>query len=147
MSNRQLCRTDRRNSQQCTCFCRGAEIIACTPGSLTECSRRDEKVRTGLRFGAPRVGSARVAFAYDEAAEASAGQGFSNDTISARAKVPKAWRIFSTSDVVPAVPPTSLWGAPLHFVARVTLQPFAEQLWFGRLPPCWYRGAIGSSKE
>ncbi|CAE7415934.1 unnamed protein product [Symbiodinium natans] len=68
---------------------RGAEIIACT-------------------FGAPRVGSARVAAAYDEF-------------------VPRAWRIFSTSDVVPAVPPTSLWGFR-HAGIGVELDPQKSEL-------------------
>eukprot|EP00439_Symbiodinium_sp_Y106_P029237 s1448_g3.t1 len=68
---------------------RGAEIIACT-------------------FGAPRVGSARVAAAYDEF-------------------VPRAWRIFSTSDVVPNVPPTSLWGFR-HAGIGVQLDPQQSEL-------------------
>ncbi|CAE7774263.1 unnamed protein product [Symbiodinium sp. CCMP2456] len=68
---------------------RGAEIIACT-------------------FGAPRVGSARVAAAYDES-------------------VPRAWRIFSTSDVVPTVPPTSLWGFR-HAGIGVQLDPQKSEL-------------------
>lgn len=68
---------------------RGAEIIACT-------------------FGAPRVGSARVAAAYDES-------------------VPRSWRIFSTSDVVPNVPPTSLWGFR-HAGIGVQLDPQKSEL-------------------
>ena len=40
-----------------------------------------------------------------------------------RAEVPRAWRIFSTSDVVPAVPPTSLWGARFAFLCAQSRYP------------------------
>ncbi|CAJ1338309.1 unnamed protein product [Effrenium voratum] len=59
-------------------------------------------------FGAPRVGSSRVSAAYDEF-------------------VPRSWRIFSTFDVVPTVPPTSFWGFH-HSGIGVELNPANSEL-------------------
>jgi len=56
-----------------------------------------------VTFGAPRVGSARLCAACDEF-------------------VPRTWRVFSTSDVVPTVPPKYLWGF-LHAGIGVELDP------------------------
>lgn len=56
-----------------------------------------------VTFGAPRVGSARLCTACDEF-------------------VPRTWRVFSTSDVVPTVPPKYLWGF-LHAGIGVELDP------------------------
>lgn len=56
-----------------------------------------------VTFGAPRVGSARFCTACDEF-------------------VPRTWRVFSTSDVVPTVPPKYLWGF-LHAGIGVELDP------------------------
>eukprot|EP00913_Durusdinium_trenchii_P010044 g9425.t1 len=56
-----------------------------------------------VTFGAPRVGGARLCVQCDE-------------------YVPRTWRVFSTSDVVPTVPPKYLWGF-LHAGIGVELDP------------------------
>ena len=66
-------------------------------------------------FGAPRVGSARLCALCDE-------------------WVPRAWRVYSTSDIVPTVPPTSLWGF-YHCGVAVELDPEDNKLTVrGRTP-------------
>ena len=57
-----------------------------------------------VTFGAPRVGSARLCV------ECNRHVGGPWRAVVAVAQVPRTWRVFSTSDVVPTVPPKYLWG-------------------------------------
>lgn len=59
-------------------------------------------------FGAPRVGGARMCAACDEC-------------------VPKSWRIWSSSDIVPTVPPTTLFGFR-HAGIGIELDPSSSEL-------------------
>mmetsp|Transcript_50757 Transcript_50757/g.159041 ORF Transcript_50757/g.159041 Transcript_50757/m.159041 type:complete len:486 (-) Transcript_50757:69-1526(-) len=59
-------------------------------------------------FGAPRVGSAKFCAVYDR-------------------WVPRAWRIFSKSDIIPTVPPTTLFGFR-HAGVGVELDPTNNEL-------------------
>jgi len=63
---------------------------------------------TACTFGAPRVGSARLCAACDES-------------------VPNTWRIYSSSDIIPTVPPTTLFGFR-HPGIAVELDPAVNQL-------------------
>lgn len=68
-----------------------------------------------VTFGAPRVGNAQLCATYD-------------------AWVPRCWRVYSCSDIIPTVPPTTLFGFT-HAGIAVELDPDANRLTIrGRTP-------------